>query len=1410
MPKTSPNRRSLRSARTWVASSLLSAALLCASPIAIAQDLLRVLVVSANHSAQSRVTLAARQNAEKPIEFDHRRLGDDDTDPLAVIADGYDVVLLSAVSRELVGSAYARFLPLTADVSARIVAVPLNPEAPVSSGLSDPQASAISSYFHNGGPENFERLGDYLLAIARAGDVAAVMPPIEYPAQGIYHPDHPRRIVATLDAYLSWRGLETTPADQPVVGLAMPLSLFGSGRNEAVDALIRALESEGALALPFYTDDRAPDYAPLLTRNGKMVAHSIINLKTIHSAATYRDQFATLGVPVLQALQYYSGDADAWRADPGGVEQMMTPFFMAIPETAGVIDFTTIAATAPRSETLELIDEQLAALARRATRQARLAITPNAEKRLAMLVWNSPSGDKNVGASFLNVPRSIESISSSLASAGYSVVATDEDDLLPRVQRILRPAYSRDELAALLADDLAALMPLSDYQTHLDTLPAGVRDAMNDDWGPATDSRMLIEHNGKPHFVIPRVALGNLIVMRQPPRSDEPDREQALYHDDSVSVNHFYLAAYLYARNSFDSDALIHLGTHGSQEYLPGKERTLSVHDAAMLVVGDTPVVYPFIVDDVGEAVQAKRRGRAVIVSHLTPPFAAAGLYAESRDLHELMHQYNSLTEGPVRQQTLNSIVAACFDAAYCNDIGWQEPQIAESPDEFLKALHNYLGELAVESQPLGLHTFGRTPDDPLLLTTVSQMLGADFRDAAIDFEAWQFGELSARDHRDSHTDVVAGEEHSHDGHETPHRHTSRAHDHGTSTHTHGTQAHSHDASTHDRGDATHSHEVVEPGHRHTATAGTGAGPGKADQLAVAPGYRTLEAYLLGEADVDAVDDEAMQGYLRDARERYGNLRDLHEHQGLLTALDGRYLEMSTGGDPLRNPAAVPTGYNLYGFDPARVPTRAAWEAGIELTENLIADYYAENGRYPDKMAFSMWSVETMRHYGVLEAQVLRAMGVRPVWTDDGRVEGTELIPMSELRRPRVDVVVSATGLYRDAFSNVMEWMAEAIAEVASLDEADNAIFRNAVVLRQQLEAQGIDADQAAYLSAVRIFSNKSGEYGSGLGDTAIASDTWEADDKLAELYLDRMGYYFGPRRGYDQSHWSGRVQAADLYGMSLTGTDLAVFSRTSNLYGLLSTDDPFQYLGGISLAVRSLDGASPGLYISNLREVGNSRTESIQRFMSRELRNRSFHPRWIESMQVEGYSGALTMLSRLNNFWGWQVTAPESVRADQWQEFFEVYIADKYEMNLDEWFTEVADQAKAQMLERLLEAVRKEYWEADSETLQTMLSEFARQAALSGYETANERLMEYVEDQAVGFGIDLDSIRAAASTNANPGAKTATVEGIRLNEAIVPEAIPVEFDRQVIVAILACLLAFAFGVGRRFVVSAPLLRPGT
>jgi len=1194
-------------------------------------------------------------------------------------------------------------------------------------GLAQSQGEQIRNYYRNGGVRNHTYLFAYLRHHFLGEPTVQVPEPIIFPETGIYHPDYPDLVFADLEAYRSWLGNEQANR-RPAIGIAIHQSYISNMGMGHVDALVRKIEARGALPIVFYYPlMSASNPFQIISEAGKPAVDLLINLQVMYDASRH-DDYAALTVPILQTLVWRESNADDWRASKVGIPMGGVPFYFAIPEQTGLTDPLVIAAQ--DNGEIILIPEQVDALLDKAFRLITLRTKPNAEKRLALMFYNYPPGEKNLSASFMNVPRSLAQLIDVLAKSGYTVKPADEMTLIDTASAMLAPFYRDDQLEVLLERGLAGQLPLAEYRAWYDIQPEAVRQRIEARWGPPEDDPMLIERNGKPVFAVPRLQLGNLLIMPQPPRgrTGEP-AEKAIYHDTLVPLNHFYLAAYLYVRQQFAADALIHFGTHGTQEWTPGKERGLSVFDDPYLVLGDLPVIYPYIVDNIGEAIQTKRRGRATTVSHQTPPFAPAGLHEQLMPLHDLIHQYELLDEGAVKRQTIAAIVDEAARLNLMTDIGWTEARAKDDFVHFERELHDWLHELARSAQPLGLHVFGQAPEAAHRVSTVMQMLG-DRLYSKIPLD--QPEELFADDYR---------------------------------------------------------------------------------KLFDSPPYRALARYLLpgqpentapriDDMDAKTVQPELDAALVDEAKAYFESLSAGGEHEGLLQALAGRFLTTQYGGDPVRNPESLPTGRNLYGFDPARIPTEQAYRAGGEIFNQLLATHRAEHGSDMRKIAFSMWSVETMRHLGVLEAQIFHALGVRPVWNEAGRVIDTEIIPRSELGRPRVDVVVSATGLYRDHFPNVMLQIAKAIEKVAALDEPDNPVRANTIDTEKTLLDLGYYAEDAREYALTRIFSNQSGAYGTGLDDATLASDTWDEEAKLAELYLARMQYGYGPtetRWGYRPQPPSGKNDAPNLYAEQLKGVESAVLSRSSNTYGMLTTDDPFQYLGGIGLAVRHLTGRSPQLYISNLRNPTAGKIESAARFLAGELRSRYFHPQWITAMQQEGYAGTLSIVDTVNNFWGWTSVAPEIVRDDQWKGFFDVYIDDALDLNMKEWFEQVNPTALAQIAERMLEAVRKEYWQADDATLQKLAEIYLDAVARLDYQPASSKVDDYVRTVASGFGLSVDS-PAPPETQTDTTVESASSEPVtgQVLQTVTPDTLPSIPDWQELLLISLILLVFMLGYWRR------------
>ncbi|MBO1927330.1 cobaltochelatase subunit CobN [Thiomicrorhabdus sp. 6S2-11] len=1220
----------------------------------------------------------------------------------------------------------------------------------------------VFGYYLSGMGVNHRLLFEYTQALMAGGDLDSVPLPVEKPNGGIYHPDYSKEIFADLPSYLKWWQARTGKDGTQGIVLAMETSssYIGDGQTRHLDALIKDIEQRGAMPLFFYRASRLtqsffksqqsvereqlaaarpemtgkpsgrqdssgkpsgkpeaatsgrpsgrPENAsgkppamrwgaeaqpssdsnpfpnpktgrpykfnePLITYQGKVLPNvMMVNTFLGGDVEGRKLRYQAQGIPVLNILHYREGGREVYLQDLAGVSSFRLPFTLTNAEYIGIQDPVVLTVN-PDGEMLPL-PEQQELLVGKMMNLAKLQRKANQDKKLALLFWNHPPGEKNQGASNMNVPRSIEKLVKDLKAQGYALEDISEQEMIDAVGVMLRPAYRKSEVANLMKTDHWAFMPLEKYRQWFTTFPEKVQQEVNEGWGKPEDSQWFVEYQGQKGFVIPRVKLGNLVVMPQPGRgggSAEEDKD--LFHDTNRPMNHYYIATYQWIREQYAADAIIHFGTHGTQEWHPGKERGMWAYDSPNLAVWNTPIIYPYIVDNIGEALHVKRRGRGVIISYQVPPFSPAGLSDDFVAINDAIREYISLDEGLVKSNAKDLIIEQAVKMKIPEDMAWKVEDLHANFDNFLRDIEDYLEDLGSAMQPLGLHTFGESAELDHLALNIMLMLGDDLMKPLGVENSRQLFRTDYKLLKDT-----------------------------------------------------------------------------------AP-FKFVRTHIIDNQPLNTSDSANFElvAVVKQGIKYAQNLRAESETKGILSGLSAKWVDPSYGGDPIRNPDAIPTGRNMYGFDPSRIPTKSAYAAGVQAMKELILSHEATHNEFPKKLTFSMWSTETLRHLGMLEAQVFYAMGVKPIWDKGGRVTGLEVIPLKELGRPRIDTVISLTGLYRDQFPNVMERFNEAIVMLANLDEdpEQNLIRANTLRIEKALLAEGVEPKAAKNFALTRVFGTESGDYGTKLPDATLASDKWEeTDGKLAELYLSRMSWAYGP----DTSQWSQKLTTKDgkpvnVYAEQLKGTSAAVFSRSSNLRGLLDTDHPFEYLGGISLALQHLEGEAPQLYISNMRDPKKAKLQTAERFLATELRAVYQHPNWVKEMQKEGYAGTLQMLNTINNFWGWQVMDRNVVRDDQWQEFHNVYIKDKYELDMKEWFEKSNPTAMAQIAERMLEAIRKDYWKASEETKKELVQVYQELAEKYDVHTDNQTFKAYVAELAAGYGLSSAPAPDMATSAAEP-----------------------------------------------------------
>jgi len=1083
----------------------------------------------------------------------------------------------------------------------------------------------IKEYYQHGGIENLKNMIFYAMR-KDFGFNVSYGEVIKLPEFGIYE-HRTKRVFEDFEEFLKGQGSSVKgQGDRPWIGVVFYKNSVESGQTKHLDAVIDSLEKEGFNVLPVYgypSESAIENF--FFDGNGNSRVRLVIGMgmKMGVNPKIAVPLLSRLNVPVINAVTLYSQSEDEWKRSTAGLDIFERAWQIAGPEMAGGIQPTVIASKEKmidKETGIEYVEERpISERIRRLTERVKAWINlqerPNKDKRIAIIYYNYPPGKQNIGASYLNVlPESLWEILNRMKAEGYDLGVMESETTplsppLPRGeikggQEISKEKlfndihnYARNignwaqgELDRVVRTGKPILIPIDTYKRWFEELPEGLKKAIIKNWGTPEQSNIMTWQgaSGTKYIVIPAVRYGNILFTPQPSRGWEQDSKK-LYHDVTLAPHHQYVAFYLWLKNGFQADAVAHIGTHGTHEWLSGKEAGFTDEDPPEALIQDLPNIYPYIVDDVGEGLQAKRRGMAVIIDHMTPPFDKAGMNKELKELAALINDYNAAKEkSPSLAETkLIEIAKLAEKIGLLTDLGLKaEGGRLKAGD--IEELEHYIKDIMEKQTPFGLHTFGKAPDEKYRKSTAEAILSI------------------------------------------------------------------------------------------------GGG------------------------------DEERQKRIADLEDRIikGARRELDSFIG---ALNGRYIPAGQGNDPIRNPDSLPTGKNFYSFDPTRIPAKSTYEMGVRLAKELIEGYKQRHGIYPDKLTFNLWGVETIRHEGVMESQIMYLMGIRLKWDDRGRVVGVEAIPRTELGRQRIDVTIVPSGLYRDLFSNLMDLLDKAVSLAKEQDEEDNILRANVLKTKKMLMEKGIAEDKAERLASVRLFTVSSGAYGTNLDKVIPMSNTWNNEKQVADVYFMRMSYMYG------QGFWGDKVQSSELgvkseedvsltlFKNALSGSKIAVHSRSGNVYATLDNDDFFQYLGGTAMAIRAVDGKTPEVYVTNMSNPKQPKQETLEKFMGREMRARYLNPEWIKAMMKEGYAGARFIDKTVEHLWGWQVTVPEAIDSAKWNEMYETYVLDRNGLNIKEMFRQSKNMwAYQSIVARMLETVRKDYWKPDKKIVETLAKEYA------------------------------------------------------------------------------------------------------
>ncbi|WP_053150044.1 cobaltochelatase subunit CobN [Pseudomonas sp. P97.38] len=1065
--------------------------------------------------------------------------------------------------------------------------------------------------------------------------------PQALPRTAIYHPQNTNASLGDWQA--DWR------ADQPVAALLFYRSHLQAANTAFIDVFCQRLQAAGLNPLPMAVASLKEPACLAQVEDwlDEVEAGVILNTTGFAQSSPEAPHLRPFrrDIPVIQAICAQDNEP-GWRASEQGLGPRDLAMHIALPELDGriisrPISFKDLAWRSERSQSdvvcYRAVPERMDFVAQLARRWSALARLPNGEKRVALVLANYPTRDGRIGNGVgLDTPAAALNILRALHTEGYPLPAELPASGTALIQQLLGGVSN--DLDSLDLRPCHQSLAVEAYQALFDALPDANRQAVLARWGAPEQDPMF--RDGR--LMIAGLRLGLTFVGIQPARGYQVD-PSAVYHDPDLVPPHGYLAFYFWLRHTYGAHAVIHVGKHGNLEWLPGKGVGLSENCWPDALLGPLPNIYPFIVNDPGEGAQAKRRTQAVIIDHLMPPLTRAETYGPLRDLERLADEYyEAQLLDPRRARELQRDILNLVRETHID----RELQLEADADAavWLPRLDTYLCDLKESQIRDGLHIFGESPSGRLRIDTLLALL-----------------RIPRGDGKGAQSSLL--------------RALSNAFELG-----------------------------FDPLDCALADPWAGPCPEALQQVSAEP-WRTagdtrerlelFAACLIEQALAGDVQRLEAPGW-ETARSIVENLRAVvaprldacgpAEMRGLLDALGGRFVPAGPSGAPSRGRLDVlPTGRNFFSVDVRNLPTTTAWRIGFQSANLMLERHLQDHGDHLRQLGLSVWGTATMRTGGDDIAQAMALMGVRPVWaTGSQRVDDFEILPLSLLDRPRVDVTLRVSGFFRDAFANLIRLFDAAVQAVASLDEpADmNPLAAKVRSERDSLLASGLTAEAATRQAGWRIFGAKPGAYGAGV-QGAIDGRLWQSREDLAEVYLNWGGYAYG-------AHDEGTA-AREPFSRRLSQAQAVLQNQDNREHDVLDSNDYYQFQGGMLAAVETLSGQKAASYHGDHSQPDLPRIRTLKEELNRVIRSRAANPKWIDGAKRHGYKGAFELAATVDNLFAFDATT-QLIDDHQYALLADAYLLDP---DTRAFVRQHNPDALRDMTERMLEAQQRGMWQA-------------------------------------------------------------------------------------------------------------------
>jgi len=1107
------------------------------------------------------------------------------------------------------------------------------------------------SYYVLGGEENLRNLARFLASLT--GKKIEYEEPKEVPMHGIYHPDY--GVFESLDEYL------TVYKKRPLVGVLFWRSTWLYKDFKPIEKLIKALEGEGFGVIPVFTygkdsttglgKEKSETVEEFFMKDEKPVIEALVSL--ISFGTVDLKNLQKLNVPVFAPLRSYYQSVKEWK-EKEGVDYMTQVYGVIIPEVAGAIEPIFIAGTKNIEgyKVGEPYEEHMKYLAKRVKKWVELRKKPKRDVKIAIILINPPCKglEANVAVGMgLDVPESIVRLLYRLKEEGYYV----GENLPKSGEELVRLILARKAISEFRWTSVEEIVRsggaidfvgLEDYLEWFNELPKDLRERIIKDWGRPEDvlagkvDKALVGmvYDGK--FVVPGIRFGNVFITPQPkfgcagPRCD--GKVCRILHDPTIVPPHQWWAVYRWITRKFGADVIIHFGTHGALEFRPGKSVGLSPSCVPEASLDDVPHLYVYAVSNPMEGVIAKRRSYATLIDHIYPPVAMAEVLD---DLDSLLNQYakaKNLGDEARRRKIYEQIL----EKAKENKLRITNPEDEEGT---IEEIHRYIELMRGSQINLGLHIFGHPPKEPERL--------AEYVATAMAYDSYVSPSIRR---------VIA--------------------------------------------------EAIGLNYDEVRKNPLGMTDGFTNRELLGIlhkiAVKSLERLLNGEG-FDVIKEEVekfgfkvrekekLEETFKKALEVAEKITECEkEYDGFLKGVSGKYVEPGPSGAVTRGKFEIlPTGRNFYAVDPRTLPTKAAWQIGVETAQKLLKAYKEKHGRYPESVGQVLWSIDGYKADGEQIAQILYLIGVRPIWKGD-TVAGLEVIPLEELGRPRIDVVVRISGIVRDTLPNYIYLIDEAIEKVVTLDEPleKNYIKKHYIEHIKKLVELGKSFEEAQRFARFRVFSAPPGAYGAGV-NLAVESSGWKSEEDLAKVWVQWSGYAYGKD--------NFGVEAHDSLVLNLKTVEVVNRNHISDEHDLTNCCSYFAYHGGFKTAVDALTGKNVDIIQVDTRDISDVKIVDMKVELERVVRAKLLNDRWIEEMKKHGYRGASEFSRKILHLYGWEATTK---LVEDWifDEIAQKYVLDE---EMRRWFEEHNPYAIEEIARRLIEAYERGLWNTSDELIERL-----------------------------------------------------------------------------------------------------------